>query len=116
MFVFNDISYISMITTEIIMIALQAARRSPEQPWRLPPLISNDGELAGGHCGDHDDHCGHRGDCGDHGDHRGDCGDHGDRRAIVVIMVTTGVIVVIMTILVATGVIVATMVTTAQLW
>ena len=48
------------------MIALQAARRSPEQPWRLPPLISNDGELAGGHCGDHDDHGGHRGDCGDH--------------------------------------------------
>ena len=68
------------------MIALQAARRSPEQPWRLPPLISNDGELAGGHCGDHDDHCGHRGDCGDHGDHR----------AIVVIMATIGVIVVIM--------------------
>ena len=86
---FNDISDISMITTEIIMIALQAARRSPEQPWRLPPLISNDGELAGGHCGGHDDHRGHR--------------------AIVVIMVTTRVVVVIMIIMVATGVIVVIM-------
>ena len=94
------ISMIFMIITKIIMIALQAARRSPEQPWRLRPLISNDGELAGGHCGDHDDLGGHQGDCGDHDDlgghpgdcgghddhcgHRGDCGDHGDHRAIVV--------------------------------